>query len=176
MASSGLNNTSVPLPTHKVYFTYFFPPFPQLFFSSVLTVTDASFELILADCLWEAKQPQMSAVVLSDFLRQSDKFGTDSESYSMNTFRTSLEIVQHDSFLCEYMRFYHISSTITSPLKKTDSSHFVYHSLSFCKSNDCLYKNWTSVKLLHCERVKVALGLMITAQRSWELKKSISQT
>lgn len=38
------------------------------------------FEFILTDCLWEAKHPQMSAVVLSDFLRQSDKFGTDSES------------------------------------------------------------------------------------------------
>lgn len=49
-----------------------------------MTVTDAFFELILADWLWEAKHPQMSAAVLSDLLRQSDKFGTDGENYSKN--------------------------------------------------------------------------------------------
>lgn len=120
MVSSGLKNTFLPLPTHKVYFTYFSHPFQK---SCSHLCCDSGrcffFELILADCLWEAKNPQMSAVVLSDFLRQSDKFGTDSESYSMNTFRTRLEIAQNYSFQCEYMAFYHSNNTITSPVKKT---------------------------------------------------------
>lgn len=94
----------------------------------------------------------------------------------MNTFRTRLEIAQNSSFQCEHMIFYHSSNTITSPVKKTHKhSHFVCHSLSFCKLNDCLYQNWTLVKLLQCERMKAALGLMITPQSSWQLTKVLAR-
>jgi len=81
-------------------------------------MTDAFFEFISADWLWEATHPQMSAAVLSDLLRQSDKFGTDSENYSKNTFRTRLEVVQTSYFRCERTRFHHNSNEITSPVRQ----------------------------------------------------------
>lgn len=57
----------------------------------------------------------MSAVVLSDLLRQSDKFGTDRGNYSKDTFRTRLEIVLNYYFRCECTRFHHNTNKIASP-------------------------------------------------------------